>query len=74
MGKVMSKVAGITMALVGLGLLVLCGYLIFTSSEVQWLALIAVAFFGLMLILSGWSILAGEKLSDVLRYLFTGFP
>lgn len=62
------------MLLIGVGITLLGGYLLFNGVNVSLFSLIPVILGGIALTLAGWGAITGERIRDILAFLFTGMP
>lgn len=69
------KVIGGILILCGIGIFIFSIYLFFTSKNSTIIfALIPFTLFGISLVLAGYGLMTGERIRDILSYLFTGIP
>jgi hypothetical protein len=74
MKKAASTILGITLITLGLGAVLVSGYLLLQSTS--WLVasgLVSFLLLGAAIVLAGWGIARGDSIRDIIENLFLGF-
>lgn len=73
MKKLLRYIFGAILLLAGIGIVIFCVYFTIANRHVSPINIsVPLGLGGLMLALSGWSLITGERIRDVLSFLFIG--
>ncbi len=75
MNRITRRIIGTLILFVGAGITLAGGYMALHITEFgQLFAFVPLILTGLAIALAGWSVVTGEHIRDMLRFLFTGIP